>query len=263
LGFNLMILTLYFTKDESTFNPRSLESVINQVGVVQKIYVVSASPIDLGRYGFETSNIVIPVKQSWPVPVRVGFSFNMALRLTGEDVSRYEYLFKVDGDVVLPRDYLKSIISLNPLLAGYGQAMLISTKFFRVVLKGVYPMNYCDDSYIMAAAIARGIWPILPYKDIDTPKAPTLPQREYLYGVEYYKWGMPLPLLILHPLTRIYLKATGKMKKTQRKELKAYMWNLVGYIHASINREEKYWFHRDYGRMRILHLYHSLLSQLK
>ncbi|MEM0004704.1 MAG: glycosyltransferase family A protein [Desulfurococcaceae archaeon] len=258
-----MILTLYFTKDESTFNPRSLESVINQVGVVQKIYVVSASPIDLGRYGFETSNIVIPVKQSWPVPVRVGFSFNMALRLTGEEVSRYEYLFKVDGDVVLPRDYLKSIISLNPLLAGYWQAMLISTKFFRVVLKGVYPMNYCDDSYIMAAAIARGIWPILPYKDIDTPKAPTLPQREYLYGVEYYKWGMPLPLLILHPLTRIYLKATGKMKKTQRKELKAYMWNLVGYIHASINREEKYWFHRDYGRMRILHLYHSLLSQLK
>ncbi len=263
MGFNLMILTLYFTKDESTFNPRSLESVINQVGVVQKIYVVSASPIDLGRYGFETSNIVIPVKQSWPVPVRVGFSFNMALRLTGEEVSRYEYLFKVDGDVVLPRDYLKSIISLNPLLAGYWQAMLISTKFFRVVLKGVYPMNYCDDSYIMAAAIARGIWPILPYKDIDTPKAPTLPQREYLYGVEYYKWGMPLPLLILHPLTRIYLKATGKMKKTQRKELKAYMWNLVGYIHASINREEKYWFHRDYGRMRILHLYHSLLSQLK
>jgi hypothetical protein len=258
-----MILTLYFTKDESTFNPRSLESVINQVGVVQKIYVVSASPIDLGRYGFETSNIVIPVKQSWPVPVRVGFSFNMALRLTGEDVSRYEYLFKVDGDVVLPRDYLKSIISLNPLLAGYGQAMLISTKFFRVVLKGVYPMNYCDDSYIMAVAIARGIWPILPYKDIDMPKASTLPQREYLYGVEYYKWGMPLPLLILHPLTRIYLKATGKMKKTQRKELKAYMWNLVGYIHASINREEKYWFHRDYGRMRILHLYHSLLSQLK
>jgi hypothetical protein len=68
-----MILTLYFTEDESTFNPRSLKSVINQIGVVQRIYVVSASPIDLGRYGFETSNIVIPVKQSWPVPVRVVF----------------------------------------------------------------------------------------------------------------------------------------------------------------------------------------------
>jgi hypothetical protein len=88
----------------------------------------------------------------------------MALRLTGEDVSRYEYLFKVNGDVVLPRDYLKSIISLNPLLAGYGQAMLISTKFFRVVLNGVYPTNYCDNSYIMAMAIAIAIFlPCLVY----------------------------------------------------------------------------------------------------
>jgi hypothetical protein len=95
-----MILTLYFTKDESTFNPRSLESVINQIGVVQKIYVISASPIDLKKYGFETPNIVIPVKQSWPVPVRVSSSLNMALKLTGEDVGRYSYLFKVNGDAI-------------------------------------------------------------------------------------------------------------------------------------------------------------------
>ena len=34
------ILTPYFTKDESTFNPRSLENVLNQAGVEQKIYGV-------------------------------------------------------------------------------------------------------------------------------------------------------------------------------------------------------------------------------
>ena len=257
-----MILTLYFTKDESTFNPQSLENVLKQVGVEQKIYVVSASPIDLKRYGFNVGNIVVPTKSSWPVPVRVGFSFNAALRLIKEDISKYNYLFKVDGDVILPSDYLASLLKLKPLVAGYGPAMLISTKFFRAVLKGVYPMNYCDDGYILAAAISIGTWPILHVKDIEVPEAVALPQREYIYGVEYYKWGMPLPLLVLHPLTRVYLKAAGRMKKTQKKTLSSYLWNIVGYVHATINKEERYWFHKKYGRMRMLHLYHSLLSQL-
>ncbi len=55
-----MILTLYFTKDESTFNPRSLKSVLDQVGVEQRVYVVSASPIDLKKHGFNLENIVVP-----------------------------------------------------------------------------------------------------------------------------------------------------------------------------------------------------------
>jgi hypothetical protein len=257
-----MILTFYFTKDESTFNPRSLKSVVGQGGVAQKIYIVSASPINLKKYGFGLQNIVVPTRQSWPVPVRVGFSFNVALRLSGENLVYYDYLFKVDGDAVLPSDYLSTLLSLKPLVAGYGPAMLISSKFFRAVLGGVYPINYCDDGFIIAAAIARGIWPVLHHKDIDVPDAPTLPQREYIYGEEYYKWGMPLPLILIHSLSRIYLRASGKMKKTQRKELKAYLWNMAGYIHAFLNKEKRYRFHRDYGKMRILQLYHSFIKQM-
>jgi len=52
-------------------------------------------------------------------------------------------------------------------MAGYGPAMLISIKFFRAVLKGAYPMNYYDDSYILAATISIGVWLVLRIKDID------------------------------------------------------------------------------------------------
>jgi len=79
--------------------------------------------------------------------VRVGFSFNVALKLVKEDISKYSYLFKVDGDAILPSDYLASLMKSKPLVAGYGPAMLISTKFFRAVLKGVCSMNYCDDNF--------------------------------------------------------------------------------------------------------------------
>ena len=253
-----MILTLYFTKDESTFNPHSLKSVVNQKGIIQKIYVISSSPINLRKYGFDLTGIVVPTKQSWPIPVRIGFSFNVALKLIREDLSKYDYLFKVDGDVILPEDYLLKLTTSKPLIAGYGPAMLISTKFFKVILEGKYPINYCDDGYIIAAAIAKGIWPKLHTVRIRIPQVTTISMREYMYGIEYYKWGMPLVFLILHILTRIYLKVTKKMRETQEKNFKAYLWNIVGYIHASINKERKYYFHKEYGKMRILHIYHSI-----
>lgn len=260
-----MILTLYFTKDESTFNPESLRSVLSQVNVKQKVYVVSASPLNLSKYDFELTNIVVPTRKSWPVPIRVAHSFNTALKLSQENIYEYDYLFKVDGDVVLPPDYLAYLTSSKPIVAGFGPALLISTRFFKCALRETYPINYCDDGYILALAIAIGSWPI-PYYDpskIGIPEIRTQTDREYIYGIEYYKWGTPLPLLIILPLTRVYLKMLNKLEKTQKKELKAYIWNITGYIHAVINKENKYWFHKRYSRMRLLHLYHGMLKALK
>ncbi|MEM1720556.1 MAG: hypothetical protein QW496_06920 [Desulfurococcaceae archaeon] len=257
----IRVLTLYFTKDESTFNRESLESVVNQVGVLQDIYVISASPIDLKKRGLDIPNIVVSTRSSWPVPIRIGYSFNVALlfieRKTG--LHQYHYLFKVDGDVVLPKDYLYNLIAQKPLVSGIGSALLISTAFFKVLMKNRYPVNYCDDGFIFALAISRGAWP-LDYNgkgSIEVPPIITLKDREYAYGIEYYKWGMPPILLLLLPLTRIYLKVTRKMREHQRKDMKAYLYNIVGYIHALIHRTKKYEFHREYGRMRIVHLYHG------
>lgn len=260
----IKVLTFYFTKDESTLNVKGLRSVLTQVGVSQDIYVVSASPVNLERYGFHLPNIVVSTKPSWPVPVKIGFSFNVALLLVGERINNYQYIFKVDGDVVIPKDYLINLMIQKPLIAGIGPALLISTTFFKKLLKNKYPVNYCDDGFILALAISKGIWP-LNYKGkelINMPPISTLKDREYIYGIEYYKWGMPFILLLILPLTRIYLKIAKKMKPYQRKELKAYLFNIIGYIHAFIHKFRKYDFHREYRRMRIRHLYDSVVRTL-
>lgn len=256
------VLTLYFTRDETTFNYESLRSVMDQINVDQSIYLVSARPIRLERYGIRVPNIVVRTKQSWPVPIKIGFSFNVALLKISENIEQYDYIFKVDGDAVLPRDYLYNLISQRPHVAGIGPALLISFVFFKKLMKNKYPINYCDDGYIFALAISNGIWP-LRYKgigDIKIPPIVTLADREYIYGMEYYKWGLPLILLIILPLTRIYLRATGRMKPYQQKSLKAFLYNIVGYIHALIHGEKKYGFHCKYGKMRIIHLYRELMT---
>ncbi|MEM1596022.1 MAG: hypothetical protein QXS24_02590 [Desulfurococcaceae archaeon] len=255
----IKVLTLYFTRDKLTFNPRSLESVVNQMNVSQDIYVISAEPIDLWNYGFRISNVVIPTKSTWPVPIKIGYSFNAALVKINKEIDRYDYVFKVDGDVILPKDYLINLASRKPHVAGIGPALLISTVFFKKLMKNKYPVTYCDDGFIFALAISKGVWP-LHYTgggDVIIPPIITLKDREYIYGVEYYKWGLPPILLVIHPITRIYLKITRKMKEYQRKNLRAYLYNAVGYVHALIHNVKKYEFSREYGKMRIIHLYHK------
>ncbi|MEM2009934.1 MAG: hypothetical protein QXV51_03720 [Thermosphaera sp.] len=260
----IKILTLYFTKDESTFNPQSLKSVMKQESVYQDVFVVSASPIPLGEYNFQVQNIVIPTRSSWPVPVKVAYSFNAALLITDIEVDDYDYIFKVDGDVILPQDYVKNLVSRKPLVAGMGPAMLISTSFFKKFLKKKYPINYCDDGYILAMAISKGIWPITydGVGKINMPKILTLKDREFIYGIEYYKWGMPFFLLLILPITRIYLRLMKAMKPYQYKELKAFLFNVAGYLYALSHGLRKYEFNYDYGKMRLTHLYHSFKSIL-
>lgn len=259
------VLTLYFTRDESTFSEMNLRSVIDQIGVSQDIYVISARPIDLYKRGFRLLNIVISTKTSWPIPLRIAYSFNAAIYLLsrmGIDIDKYEYLFKVDGDVYLPLDYLYNLISQRQLVGGFGAAMLISTKFYRYFLGGRYPINYCDDGYILAYSIAvSGQIAIYRGKgSVEIPRVEVVEDREFLYGMEYYKWGLPFFLLIVLPFTRIYLKITRRMKRYQEKPLISYLHNFAGYVRAFINRDKKYRFHRDYAKMRVLHLYHRLIG---
>ncbi|MEM4436868.1 MAG: hypothetical protein QXO22_07990, partial [Thermosphaera sp.] len=90
----------------------------------------------------------------------------------------------------------------------------------------------------------------------------TLKDREFIYGIEYYKWGMPFFLLFILPITRIYLRLMKAMKPYQYKELKAFLFNVVGYVYALSYGLRRYEFNRDYGRMRLIHLYHSFKSIL-
>ena len=179
------VLTLYFTKDKSTFDIVNYKSVLEQRGVIQDVIVISASSIDT------ENNITVKVLDTWPLQVRIGFSFNIVTQKI--NLKKYTHIFKVDGDVQLPSDYLYNLLNKRTAVAGIGAALLFSIPFFKVALNSKYPISYCDDGYIAAVSIALGIWP--PKYDgqgkVIIPPVKYYLRREFFYGIEYYRWGMP------------------------------------------------------------------------
>ncbi|MEM0376187.1 MAG: hypothetical protein QXI90_00220 [Thermofilum sp.] len=238
------ILTFFLTRDASTFDRENYERVRKQVGVKQDVYVVSAAPIQV------EGNIVVPVPQHLPLPVRIGITINAALRRF--DLSRYTHFFKVDSDVKLPPDYLLELLSRRAPVAGRGLALLISVKFLKEQLGGKYPVSYCDDGYISALSVASGWWPPEYSGRLEFPVI-RQPAREYAYGAEYYKWGLPFPLLILMSPA---LLATG------RRDLRSLVCNIAGYIAAALRGEERYEWWRKYAYFRTRNFAKRMLGGL-
>jgi hypothetical protein len=226
-----------------------------QEGVNQEVFAISAEP--LGVEGLR--NIVVPVKRDWPLPVRVSYSVNAALRILrikhGIKLREFEYLFKVDSDAMLPRDYVVRLASTRAPVAGIGAALLISVPFFLTVLGGVYPMKHCDDGYVSAVSIAIGVWPPS-HEGLRLPPVGYDKPREFAYGVEYYRWGLSPLLLALMPFASRMLK----LRPHERRRFEAHMVNIAGYVWAAVHRLSKYNFHRAYRKMRNRHFAENFLN---
>lgn len=248
------ILTLYVVKDREAFNERNFKSVLSQKGVKQDVYIISAKPLNLPK----TKNIVIPVPQNYPLPVRVSFSVNAALKSIG-DIGKYTHIFKVDGDMALPTDYLVNLLQKKALVAGRGPALLISINFFRKFLNGKYPVSYRDDGYILALSISLGCWPP-EYDGKDSLKIPWNPEliaksiiRVYYYGREDYKWGTPIQLFIIISLLQTIKNLTKHLNKLSI-FLKVFVYSVAGYLSALLNNEKRYPWWRNYASERSRHL---------
>lgn len=203
-------------------------------------------------------NIVVPIPQNYPLPVRVGASVNAALKNIG-DISKYTHIFKVDGDVELPTDYLLNLLRKKAPVAGRGAALLISVNFFRKFLRSRYPISYCDDGYITALSTSLGYWP--PEYDGEKPlKIPWNPEtvaksittRVYYYGREYYRWGMPLQVLTIISLLPVVKEL--KHPKRSLTRLIIFIYSIAGYLSALINNQVKYPWWRNYASKRSYHL---------
>ncbi|RLI12534.1 hypothetical protein DRO35_02905 [Candidatus Bathyarchaeota archaeon] len=245
------VLTLYLTRDKKSFIKDNYESVRDQRGVTQDIFVISSEPLDIDR------NIAIPVPKSLPIPIRVSFSLNMVLKQLRENIRNYSHIFKVDGDVRLPYDYLVNLARKKTPIAGIGAALLISVPFFTKLL-GEYPISYCDDGYISALSISIGYWP--PQYDgrgkLKLPPITYFSDREYQYGIEYYKWGMPSTLLLVISTLKI-LK--GKhLKEFEKRDLRAPLFNVAGYLSGMIKGERYCWW-RKYRYYRTYHFIKKLV----
>jgi len=89
------------------------------------------------------------------VGVRVAKAINQALRTL--DLPAFDYLLKVDADVLMKTDYLEKCVSLGADLVGLGPFMLVRVKPFLLLLRGKWPETPADDAYVMMAFKARGL----------------------------------------------------------------------------------------------------------
>jgi hypothetical protein len=251
----MRVLTLYMCRDQSHFRARNFASVVGQEEVEQEVFAVSAEPLSVEG----VRNVVVPVKRSWPLPIRVSYSVNAALRILrlkhGVELRNFDYLFKVDSDVVLPRDYLARLTSTRAPVAGVGAALLISVPFFLVVLGGSYPVKYCDDGYVGARSVAVGVWPPS-HEGLHSPPVGYDKPREFAYGVEYYRWGFSPVLLALMPFASSVLR----LRPHERRRFEAHVVNAAGYLWAALHRLSRYEFYADYRRMRNRHLAEKFLK---
>jgi glycosyltransferase involved in cell wall biosynthesis len=95
------------------------------------------------------------------VGVRVGKAINHALN--NIDLHRYDFLLKIDADVVMPLNYLESCLKLRADLVGLGPFMLVKMEPFLKLLGGRWPEVPTDDAYVMMRFKAAGLriapWP--------------------------------------------------------------------------------------------------------
>jgi len=250
------VLMLYLCKDQASFNHAKFLSAKKQEGIDKKIFIISARPIVA-----DAPNIVVPTRKEWPLPVRIGFSINVALRIINDNYGTrlrdFDYIFKVDCDVALPKDYVLFLISRKAPVGGIGAALLISVPFFIKALKAKYPISHCDDGYIFALSVSKGIWPESYHaENLLVPPVIFDYKREFAYGVEYYKWGLsPVMLLMVLILSRFV-----GLRPHEKRSIKAHIHNIAGYMWAFLHRVEKYHFWRDYRRMRNRHFAEKVLK---
>ncbi|TDA42123.1 MAG: hypothetical protein DSO07_00975 [Thermoproteota archaeon] len=252
------VLTFYLCKNKNQFREQNFLSVKNQEGIDQRIFIVSAESIEIG-----VPNIVVPTKSDWLLPIRVGFSVNVALKIIESKykvkLTDFDYIFKVDSDVLLPKDYVRKLTSKSTFVAGVGPALIISVPFFVNILKKEYPVTYCDDGYIAAQSIALGLWPVsLSSDSLLIPPVVLDFKREFAYGIEYYRWGFsPMILAMMLVLSRFL-----KLKPHEKRSLKANVANMAGYFWAMFHRIKRYSFWKNYRKMRNRHFAEKALKFL-
>ena len=235
------VLSLYITKD--SVNKRCYESVLTQIGVEQDLVVVSAKRVN------GLNNFVVEVSEDDPLPVRVGSSINKALAKFW-DHGKYDYFFKVDGDVFVPPNFICEMIAMKEEIVGPGCAILIEAGFFEKHFKSRWAVCYCDDMYMKAYAFSKGmietVWEekSMIEADYDYPNV-----RRYLYGKEYYKFGAPLWYVILILLVSII----NSIRKMKHRVSAIGSLNLLGGYLSAVGTKRYRW-KKDFAR-RITQLY--------
>jgi len=193
---------------------RSIASLLAQTIRPQKIIIVSGSR-HIQRYLMSTIVPHIPIEMEaiYVMPdmqehvgVRVGKAINTALK--NENIKLYDYILKMDSDVILHPTCLEKCIKKDADLIGLGSFMLIKTKPFITILSGRWPEVPADDSYIRLAFTARGLKvEPTPPEVIEVRKGGTYGNWKYYFyrGFDNYRLGIN-PILMNYIVLRLMVE---------------------------------------------------------
>jgi hypothetical protein len=165
----------------------------------------------------------------------VGERVGLAMRdvLSQVNLKDYQYLFRLDDDVVIPDNCIETLLNCHAHLAGIGgYIMLIRTSVFQKIFPE-YPVHPCEDSMIASAFREFGYkvcrYPVHPH--FVKPKKLS---NELLFYVGLFRYRAkynPVSLLL-----SFRDKNGGNLVGAKA----LFIWR--GYLYALVHREPSYWF---------------------
>jgi hypothetical protein len=231
-GSELRIAAIITTLDDDP--TETIESLLTQDVRVLKIIVVVGSERLYHHLSQTVSGVDLLFVQpdfSKSLGIRLGKAINFALKKIRVDA--YDFLLKLDADIVLPTEFLSRNLSVGADLVGQsGFSMLLRVRPFMKLLNGRWPEETAEDTYIAHLYSRHG------YTVADLVLSPLM-NRE---GGFCYSWryqlerGLSMYKLGCEPL-HVLAAAAVDFKLNRRS-----IFLVFGYALAALKRVETYEF---------------------
>lgn len=173
------------------------------------------------------------------IGIRVSKAMNVAIRTLNINLNEYDYLLKVDDDVVLPPDFIeRCILEGADCVGGSGYAELFKMKTFIELFGGSFPEVVSDDTFreflVMVSNRKFSKWPVKPIMRLKK-------KHGWRY---YYELGYDRYKLGYDPIHIIFHLRHGKM----------YLFYVAGYFVSLLRREKRYHFAPKIFRLKLSEL---------
>lgn len=224
-------------KDDPT---ETIESINGQTTKVSKIFVaIGSRNLYEKLVSTSLSNAeYIYVKPDFREPLGKRVSAAINTVLAKQNLKEYDYLLKVDAEMILPACFIEENMKVGAdFVASGGAAMLFKVSCFLDVFKGIYPQVAADDTFIALSLMHKGYvvkrWRCPPI-DKGRKKVHHSYRHEFNVGKEFYRLGYE-PIHVFERLRCLF---------TRGPSIKARMltgvFPIFGYASAAFRRVRRY-----------------------
>jgi hypothetical protein len=219
----------------------TVQSIIKQSVEVSKILVAVGSESLYSKLVVDrlelTEAVYVKPDFSQPLGKRVAAAINTVL--AKETLEEYDYILKVDAEIILPRDFIKeNLEDLPDFVGSSGSAMCFKASAFLKGLGGKYPAVFADDTYLALNFLYKGYtvkrWLCSPrFKSRE--KGHHSYKHELQRGIEWYKLGYE-PIHVLEYLQAVIPDMHEGVFGVGR------AFPIIGYFSAALQRVDRFEF---------------------